>query len=126
MKGARNIVNKKSFLESANGAIMERADYELNRIFDNIMDPNTRAAKKRKMTLTVELLPSDDRSHISFSCLVASKLEPPAPIIGMYGVLADSSGEVMLQELTAEIPGQQNLLGNEQIEPAIIQLHKQA
>lgn len=44
----------------------------------------------------------------------------------MYGVLSDSNGEVMLQELTAEIPGQQNLLGNEQIEPAVIQLRKQA
>lgn len=78
-------MNKKSFLESANGAILERADYELNRIFDNMMDPNTRAAKKRKMTLTVEFLPSDDRSHISFSCLVASKLEPPALLLECMG-----------------------------------------
>ena len=36
----------KSILEMAQGAIAERADYEMARIISNILDPNTAATKK--------------------------------------------------------------------------------
>ncbi len=37
------IVNKKSVLEMAMGAIAEITDYEVERVVANIMDPNTNA-----------------------------------------------------------------------------------
>lgn len=37
------IVNKKSVLEMAMGAIAEITDYEVERVVANIMDPNTAA-----------------------------------------------------------------------------------
>ena len=40
----------KSVLEMARGAIAERADYEMDRIIKNILDPNTKAEKKRTLT----------------------------------------------------------------------------
>lgn len=43
--------NKVSILEAASGAIKERADYELAKIIDNIMDPNTRADRVRTLTV---------------------------------------------------------------------------
>ena len=48
---------KKSILQMAKGAIEERVDYETNRVVDNILDPNTKAAAKRKITLTIEFAP---------------------------------------------------------------------
>ena len=46
------IVNKKSVLEMAMGAIAEITDYEVERVVANIMDPNTAATAKRKITIT--------------------------------------------------------------------------
>ena len=40
----------KSILQMARGAITERADYEMARIIGNIMDANTKATAKRKLT----------------------------------------------------------------------------
>ena len=70
------MVDQKSFLDTANGAIKERCDLVLAQIFDNIMDLNTRAEKKRKLTLTVEFLPSSDRTGISYEVSVKPTLEP--------------------------------------------------
>jgi predicted nicotinamide N-methyase len=43
------IVNKKSVLEMAMGAIAEITDYEVERVVANIMDPNTNATAKRNI-----------------------------------------------------------------------------
>ena len=39
-----NKVNTKSILEMAHGAIMERADYEMKKVLDNILDPHVGSA----------------------------------------------------------------------------------
>lgn len=38
---------QKSILQMARGAIQERADYEMSRLLDNILDPNTAATAQR-------------------------------------------------------------------------------
>lgn len=53
------IVNKKSVLEMAMGAIAEITDYEVERVVANIMDPNTAAKAKRKITITLTFTPDD-------------------------------------------------------------------
>lgn len=60
-----NESTQKSILQMARGAIQERADYEMARILANIMDANTSATVKRKLTLTLELKPDDTRQNIS-------------------------------------------------------------
>lgn len=47
----------KSILEMAHGAILERVDYEMAKILDNILDANTEATAKRRMTLTLIFAP---------------------------------------------------------------------
>ena len=59
------IVNKKSVLEMAMGAIAEITDYEVERVVANIMDPNTAATAKRKITITLTFAPDDYRQQIS-------------------------------------------------------------
>lgn len=41
--------NRKSIVEMAMGAIQERADYEMSKIIDNIIDVNTNPTKKRQL-----------------------------------------------------------------------------
>ena len=58
------IVNKKSVLEMAMGAIAEITDYEVERVVANIMDPNTSPTAKRKITITLTFAPDDYRQQI--------------------------------------------------------------
>ena len=71
---------KASILDMAMGAIKERVDYEMAAIMDNIMDPNTEAASKRKLTLMLELKPDADRRTINVSCSAKSTLVPTNPV----------------------------------------------
>ena len=48
-----------SILQMAQGAFQERVDYEMQRCVDNILDVNTKATAKRKITLTIELTPAE-------------------------------------------------------------------
>ena len=57
--------DKKSILEMSMGAILERVDYEMGRVLENILDPNTKATAKRKITVGLELVPSADRKTIT-------------------------------------------------------------
>ena len=50
-----------SILQMARGAIMERIDYEMTKVVDNILDPNTEATAKRKVQLTIEFRPDSNR-----------------------------------------------------------------
>lgn len=34
------------------GAILERVDYEMGKVMDNILDPNTKATAKRKISVS--------------------------------------------------------------------------
>ena len=56
--------NRKSIIDMAQGAIKERADYEMARILDNIMDPNTAPTKKRTLTLQLVFSPDSERRQI--------------------------------------------------------------
>lgn len=47
---------KKSILEMARGGFLEVTDLEMTKAIANIMDPNTSATAKRKITVTIILL----------------------------------------------------------------------
>lgn len=48
-------INKRSIIDMARGAIKERADYEMTRVVENILDPNTAATAARKITVMAML-----------------------------------------------------------------------
>lgn len=68
------IVNKKSVLEMAMGAIAEITDYEVERVVANIMDPNTNATAKRKITITLTFAPDDYRQQIGMDAQAKTTL----------------------------------------------------
>lgn len=108
---------KKSIVEISNGAILERADYELERIMANLNDPNTNPAKKRKLTIELTFNANDDRSMINISALVKSKLEATNPIKStLFNIQETNSetGEVntLLREAMDVCPGQLDINGN--------------
>ena len=112
--------SKKSILEMARGAIMERVDYEMVKVIDNIMDANTKPTAKRKLTLTIELQPDDDRENIVVNSIVKTTLAPTNPV---RTVLYAAGGDTMI-EMTPQIPGQVDLNGEVQEAPAQLKLIK--
>ena len=73
-------LDKKSILEMSMGAILERVDYEMGKVIDNILAPNTKPTGKRKITVGLELIPSADRKTITVQTTAKSTLVPTDPI----------------------------------------------
>lgn len=63
----------------ANGVAVERFDYELNRVLENIADYNTSATALREVTLKIKLKPNEERSFSVVDIHVSSKLSPIKP-----------------------------------------------
>ena len=106
-----------SILDMAMGAIKERVDYEMGHVIDNILDPNTAPAKKRKMVLTLELTPDAERQMISVSCTAKSTLVPTNPVMtSLYVGAAPGTGEAQVMEMVPQVPGQTALYGEEEQE----------
>ena len=109
---------RKSILEMCGGAFQERTDYEMQRLIDNILDPNTNPTAKRKLQVTIELTPDADRTTIGVSCSVKSTLAPTYPVATMLYVAANDT----VIEMTPQIPGQMGFDGEEQEPPAQLRL----
>jgi hypothetical protein len=114
---------KKSILEMARGAFLERADYEMKRVLDNILDPNTSATAKRKMTITVTFEPDDDRKNIFTKVDVKTALSATNAVkTTLYIAGEDSNGTPQVVEMTPQIPGQLDMFGGEQEPQAILRI----
>lgn len=90
----------------ANGALAERANEELQRILENIADPNTDAKKKRKLTLTITLAADNRRDVILTNVVAKSTLAPAEPIEAKLLMDLDNEGKVTGAELKSGIKGQ--------------------
>lgn len=124
-------LDKKSILEMSMGAILERVDYEMGKVMDNILDPNTKATAKRKISVTLELIPSADRRTITVQSTVQSTakctLTPTDPVTtSLYITNAPSTGELLVAEMVPQVPGQLALDGEEQDHPKILKFKRQA
>ncbi|MGM0215436.1 replication terminator protein [Enterococcus sp. AZ109] len=93
--------------ELANGAIQEKLDGELEKVFSNIHDPNTAATAKRTVTIKLEFKPDDTRKVISLASDFTTKL---APVEGVSTTVLTGrdvvTGKVEARELKSVAPGQ--------------------
>ena len=116
------IGTKSSILQMAKGAIQERVDYEVSKVIDNILDVNTDAKAKRKITLTIEMKPDDNRQFITISASAKSTLAPVTPIGTTLGIAADGNGEMVIVESIPQVPGQLSMSGTEQEPPKLLKI----
>lgn len=106
----------------ARGAFQERVDYEMGRVVDNILDLNTKATAKRKITPTIELTPDDERQTISVAVQAKATLAPTNPVATALCITSDGNGEMVVAEMVPQIPGQINMDGTQQEAPKILKL----
>ena len=115
-----------SILQMARGAIEERADYEMSRVIDNILDPNTEPTAKRKLNLTIEFKPDANRQVISVITTAKSTLCPTNPVSTSLFITGDEQGEVTAVEMVPNIPGQLDFTGGEQEPAPVLKIVKNA
>lgn len=107
---------KKSILEAFHGALLEKADFELERVLANIADVNTSPIKKRKITIELEFVPNNDRKRIRVLANAKSKVEPTAPVETTLFTVTEIDKETgeprhQLHEVMDIAPGQINIDG---------------
>lgn len=111
-----------SIMSMARGAFEERVDYEMDKVIQNILDPNTKATAKRKITLTIELTPDDERRTIGVSVTAKSTLAATNPVATALYVTSDGNGELVVAEMVPQVPGQMNMDGTQQEAPKLLKL----
>ena len=113
---------RNSIMQMAKGAFQERVDYEMARVIDNILDPNTKATAKRKITLTIELTPDDERENIVVAVCAKSTLASTNPVMTALFIAHTRDGERLIGEKVPQIPGQMRMDGTEQEPPKLLKL----
>lgn len=61
------------------GAAIERFDVELQKVLENIADPNTDPKKVREVTLKMKIFPNEERSYAVMEIHTDRKLAPMKP-----------------------------------------------
>lgn len=91
----------------AQGAIQEKLDYELDKVFTNIHDSNTKPTDKRTVTIKLDFVPDENREIIKVESNFNTKL---ANVTGVSTTVLTgrdlASGKVEAKELKSNIPGQ--------------------
>lgn len=120
-------LDRKSILEMSMGSILERVDYEMGKVLDNILDPNTSPTAKRKITVTLELTPSSDRKTITVHTVAKPSLVPTDPVTTSLCITTlPDTGEMIVAEMVPQVPDQMFMDGTEQEPPKVLKLIKQA
>lgn len=96
--------------EFAGGKLSVQLNKVLEKVTENIQDPNTDAQKVRKINVSISLRPNDERNFVSTT--VETKLSL-APELGATTALSMGrdlrTGEVEAIEIFNQIPGQMSV-----------------
>lgn len=93
--------------ELQEGAIQEKIEKEVERIMSNILDLDTDATKKRKLTIAIDFTPDENRQVISLDAQVKSALAPQVSVATtMLAGRNMDTGFIEARELNSGTPGQ--------------------
>lgn len=90
----------------ADGAALERFNREMNRVLENIADPNTDPSKKRTLTLTFTLTADEARDVVTTDVSAKSKLVPANSVGTKLIIDVGQDGKLVGQELKSGAKGQ--------------------
>ena len=98
-----------SILDFADGSVIKRINYELQKVLENVVHPNT-DEKPRKLTLEIQITPQNDRRTVSLKTTVKKVLRPTSSVQTQM-VFQSMDGEMRSYEVTGIPDGQQDLFG---------------
>ncbi len=96
--------------EFAGGALQEKANAAMQRVLENMQDPNTPYKVKRGITIKIGFAQNEDRDDVMVEMSVETKLAPSSPVHTMMSIGRDlENGEVYAEEYGKQIKGQMSL-----------------
>lgn len=96
-----------NFNELAGGAAIEKINRELQKVFENIKDPNTSETAKRKLNIVMTFTPDkQDDDMVSVDIDVTAKLAPTTGVGTKFIVDVDNNGKVVAAEWDRQMKGQ--------------------
>lgn len=91
--------NKFDISKFGNGGVTERIESAIQRVYDNIYDPNTDGEKARKLTVEFTFKPSkNDRTLIDVTGVVKTSLQPHSAINSTMMLGVNQDGDVVGEE----------------------------
>ncbi len=100
----------------ARGAINEAFTEEFKKVLENILDPNTPAKKKRKITISLELTPNEKRDQAIVNTVVKSTIVPAESVDTIMAIGRTKNQSIIAQELMTQAVGQLEITNNGNIE----------
>ena len=84
-----------------------RSTGELKKVTENIQDPNTDATVKRRITITIDFKPNENRDFVTTSVQAKSSLAPALGAVTAMNMGKNlKTGEVEAVEIGKQLPGQ--------------------
>lgn len=102
------------------GAVPVLFQRELTKVLANIQDPNTPAKKKRRITITVDLTPEEDRERATLALQVSSSVPAHKPEASLI-YLGERDGQLVAVGFD---PKQRDLFGEEAKDPTITPIQR--
>lgn len=91
----------------AQGKLSAQVNKALERVTENIQDPNTDAEKVRKIVATITLRPNAERNYVATAVEVKTTLAPEIGAVTALNMGRDlRTGKVDCVEIANQIPGQ--------------------
>ena len=110
--------------ELLDGGVTERFNMEMERVMNNVFDPNTDPKANRQIQIIINIKPNERRDAGEFRVDVKSRIAPMVPITQTVFLRQDDYGNVVATEITQEVPGQIDMNGNEQAMPRVVTFGK--
>ncbi|EGS38118.1 hypothetical protein HMPREF9102_0399 [Limosilactobacillus oris F0423] len=93
--------------EVAEGGVQVKLNRALKEVATNILNPNTEAKKKRKVTLTITVSPNDKRDAADTVIEVKTSLAPEIGVASTMLLGMDNKGQPHVNELKSGVRGQE-------------------
>ena len=94
----------------AGGKLSVQLNKALEKITENVQDPNTDAQKVRKINVSISFRPNDERNFVATTVETKLSLAPELGATTALGMGRDlRTGEVEAVEIFNQIPGQMNV-----------------
>lgn len=91
----------------AGGALYEKANDAMQRVLENMQDPNTPYKAKRSITIKLGFVQNESRDNTAVDISVETKLAPASPVQTMMAIGKNlKNGEVYAEEYGKQIRGQ--------------------
>lgn len=112
-----------SLKDIAGGALQEKANTAMQKVIENMQDPNTPWKNQRQINIKIAFVQNEDRDDVAVAVSVDTKLAPVTPVLTRMAVGKDiRSGKVYAQEYGRQIKGQMSLDLGQQAPGAVVEV----